>query len=615
MAAADRVIENDLKPDWEEYARNWRGEYWLDDGTSGHKVSVNMVRGIVSLMTAALYFADPRVIVGAKKPGLGRAPQLAEALFNYYLEELQIGAQVKKCIKDALLFDAGYLKVGYEIDMGTDLEALTDESGQDLYDGSGSQLLKDPQGNLYVERDGRLIQLMEKDGELVMQEQEQPTLNEFVRREQPFAVRWAPWDVLRDPEARYVDLSDSRWIAFRSCLPLEEVKGNPLYKNTQKLEGGLTLRKDLLDAHRMYDNDELDPDIERVEIFEVWCKEWNKTKRRYDIYQKVVAADHDEFLLYRLSPYLADGFPCKVLAFDEDPEKPYGSSPLRAIDSQIESINISRSQMAAMQDQQIQKWLANGNHIDEQAFQDFSEMPNGGGLILKNIGENTPVENVVKAVPIPQIPPDIRVGYDLARDEIQVIFGVTDYQMGGSGGPKRQATEAGLIQSGFTVRVEEKRQQVGKMIEGVVKYFAMLLHQFGDYSTFVKITGDMGQEEFVPFKIADAVTDELKFSIDVYGSVFQSRDMLLKKAMDRYNLMRADPLVNPAKLIEDVFRADGIQEVAQYLAQQQPMMQPGMGMEQPQLKSIAAGGGAMDTNALRAPAATDPGATGRAISG
>ena len=56
----------------------------------------------------------------------------------------------------------------------------------------------------------------------------------------------------------------------------------------------------------------------------------------------------------------------------------------------------------------------------------------------------------------------------LSQDEIQRIIGVTDYQQGGSGGPKRQATEAGLIQSGYTVRVEEKRAMVGKMVEVLI---------------------------------------------------------------------------------------------------------------------------------------------------
>jgi hypothetical protein len=228
-----------------------------------------------------------------------------------------------------------------------------------------------------------------------------------------------------------------------------------------------------------------------------------------------------------------------------------------------------------------------------------------------------PVENAIKPVQIPQIPPDIRVGYDLSRDEIQVVFGVTDYQMGGGGGPRRQATEAGLIQSGYTVRVEEKRQQVGRLIEQTVKYWAMLLRQFGDYSTIVKITGDMGQEEFVSFKIADTITDELSFSIDVYSSMFQSRDIAQKQAMDRYNLMANNPIVNSVKLIEDVFRAFGIQDVSQYMAQQQPMQPPGMqpGMEggAPGMKSIMAGNQAVDTNAFREPPPVGAGSTGRAL--
>jgi hypothetical protein len=161
--------------------------------------------------------------------------------------------------------------------------------------------------------------------------------------------------------------------------------------------------------------------------------------------------------------------------------------------------------------------------------------------------------------------------------------------------------------------VEEKRQQVGKMIENVVKYWAMLLRQFGDYDTFVNITGDMGEPEFVQFKIAEVVTDELSFSIDTFQSIFQTREVQQKAALDRYNLLVNNPLINPVKLVEDIFRAYGIQDIAPYLQQQQPMM-PGMpGAEGPGLQSVAAGGGAVDVNMLRAPAAIGAGSTGRAI--
>lgn len=620
LEAAERILESELKPDWRTRLQNWEGEYWLNDGYAGHRVVVNMIWAITDLMQGALYFQDPRVVATPKKPGAEAKTRLAERLMNYYLEELEVAPQIRRAIKDALLFDAAYLKLGYEVEFDNDLEAITDDGGNELYDGHDNLMLKDGQGNLYIERDGRYIQVMDKDGELLVVEQEHPTLHEFVRREQPYAVRWAPWDVLRDPRGRYVDLSDSRWVAFRSIVPLEEAKNNPYYKNTAGLEPNRVVRGELVETFEKYDvRQQDDPKVDCVEIYELWCKEWNKAKRRYDIYQKVIAAGHDKFLLYRRSPYLAEGFPVAVLAFDEHPVRPYGWSPLRSIDSQVEAINYARARETQMLDQQVQKWGYNASYVDADEAQEFAESPGGAIIPFKKISDpNIPLENVLRPFPLPQISPDIGTYYDRARDEVQVIFGMSDYQMGGSGGPKRQATEASLIQSGFAVRVEIKRGAVGKIVNRITRYWAQLLRQFGDYSTALRITNELGQEEWIQFKVQDAVGDEVDYTIDTYQSMFQAREVQQKQAQDRYNLLRNDQLANPARLIEDIVRSFGIQDVTAYLAQQQPPQPqaPQVGPDgQPiPIASRIAGGQAVDTNQYRRPASVGAGNEGRALS-
>src|SRR5688572_16206577 len=113
LDAAERVIDSELREDWRMRLENWRGQYWKDEGIEGQRGAVNMTWGITNLMMAALYFRDPYVHAEAKRPTVPVDPRITERLFNYYLRELQMGRQFKRCIKDALLFDAGYLKMGY----------------------------------------------------------------------------------------------------------------------------------------------------------------------------------------------------------------------------------------------------------------------------------------------------------------------------------------------------------------------------------------------------------------------------------------------------------------------------------------------------------------------
>lgn len=606
IESAKEIRETRLAPDFQERLENWRGKYWVQEDL-GHKVSVNVVRGITSLIIPAIYYQDPRVQCQPRRPGDERNAMLTEEIINYFIEELDLCKQVRRLITDALIFDIGYAKLGYEIELDSDLEFLFHEdTGEVLPDGNGNPFLRDSKGGIYILRDGKPVQVMEKDGELVMVEQEHPTLNEFIRKEQPYAIRWSPFDFLRDPEGRYADLSDSRWIAFEAEVPLEEVQNNPFYKNTSDLEASSRAAESKWTTLRnMWEKDPIDDHLKRVRIYEVWHKEYNKAKQRYEMWQSVVAEGSKKYLLHRRSPYLAEGFPVAPLCFDEDPESPYGSSPLRAIDDQINTMNIARAQQVAHREQHNQRFVANTQFINKEEAEMIAKGMPGDVATVDSLPAEIPIENVFHALPVPAISPDIYNDYNLAWEEIQRVIGLSDYQWGGSG-KVRQATEANLIQGSYNVRIEEKQVIVGKLVQHIARFWIQILKQFGTYEQALRITNQVGQEEWVQFKVQDVIPDDLTVRIDVYQSSFQSKEVREKQASDRYNLLRKDPLVNPFKLIEDVFKASGITDPQAYF-NQMPMMTP------PPDGSVVDGGGSMDTNQLREPAPTDGGATGRAL--
>ena len=69
-----------------------------------------------------------------------------------------------------------------------DLEPVTDDAGNELMNPStGEPLLKNDEGDIYIERDGKWIQLMDKDGDLVPTEPEQPSLHANIRKDLTYA--------------------------------------------------------------------------------------------------------------------------------------------------------------------------------------------------------------------------------------------------------------------------------------------------------------------------------------------------------------------------------------------------------------------------------------------
>lgn len=602
-------MRNRVYADWKRVLDWYRGRYF-DFESSDEQIVVNLVAGIVELMVPTLYFQDPAIIGRARRPGDERGAKLTEVTMNYYLDELESKKQIRKCIIDAMIYGIGYAKLGWEVDVERGLFPVTDQvTGQPLETQHGKPIYEDKHGNIFLEEGGRFVQVLDKEGNAVPPGYAQPTLHEWIRREQPYGIRWSPWDFLKDPEAKYADLSDARWIAFRVIMPLEEAKAHPLFSNTSSLEGTEIVRPELHEVREKQDKTVVDPDIQRVELFEIWCKEWNPKTKQYEMYTKVIARGFDKFLMNRKSPFVAEGFPVEVLTFTDDPESANPPSLFRFIESQLKTINDTRSQLATHRARFNRRYLANSNVLDEEDAKAVAKAEDGSVTLIDVDPE---VDLRKQFVPIEDAPMNQEVynDYNLALEEIQRILGLSDYQMAGQG-PVRQATEANFIQGNFNIRIQDKQARVGDFLKGWIRYWTQLFKQFGDYETALKITNDLGEDEWVVFTIAEEIPDDLNFEIDIYTSNFQSKEVERNDSQNLYNLFRNDPMINPVYLIQKVAHAYGEKEVQRVLMPQQPPPVPG----QEGVESAESAGQAVDLNALRQPPALDPGATGRAASG
>jgi hypothetical protein len=620
---------------WEKRVGNLRGKYWEPQRTpDGDLVTVNMIAALDSLFIPAIYFRDPRIIVSARRPQDTLRAEFTEEVLNYYIDELELKSQVTPCIRDAFLFGIAYMKLGWEAELDTNLEFVRQETedgalGEVMTNDAGEPFMSDPAGNIFLDRPTGIAQVMDKKGNPVS-EVDNPTLNEWVRREQPHAVRWHPKDVLRDPEGRNADLSDSRWIAFRAVLPLEEVKGNPLYKNTTDLQATRKLSHDLLDMTEKRTDDETAPEEERrVEIYEIWAKEYNKARKRYDMKRKVIAKDHDKFLLDEDSPFLAEGFPCAVLTFTGDPDDPYPTSMADFVEDQIQSMNVSRTMLATHRNRFFRRYIANEAVVSREDAEQVANASDGQ-VVMVNVSEDVDLRRAFVPIEDAQLQPEVYNDYNLARDEIQIITGVSDYQFGGQG-VSRLATEANFIQGGFAVRLNHKQDMVGDFVIHICKYWKQLLQQFGSFEVFAEVTGEQAEPVWQSFAVAENIPDDVAFSADMFPSTFQAREVLQKAAQDRLNLLAPFiqmGLVDPLPLIEDIFKSHGIEDGQRYLTPQAQQLfeqmkqnlmavaaQGGLTTQNVDLNSIMQSGAAADTNQLREPAATDVGATGRAASG
>lgn len=603
---AEQHRRNKFRQVWQLVLDQYRGHYYPEQ-TPMAQVAVNVVAGIVNVIIPTIYFQNPELVLSPRRPGTERRVKLTETLLNYYHDELETDTQIKRTILDALIYGVGYIKMGWEVDVERNLSPVVDENtGMALETGDGEPVLEDRHGNIFIEQNGRFVQKLDSKGNHVPPGAGMPTLDRYIKRDQPYAIRWSPWDFVFDPEATQADLSDARWIAFKMVKPLDEVKGHPLLKNTSNLKGTKTVNDELLRV-RQKDKAFLDEDLERVELYEIWVKKYNKKTSQWEMHNMVLAPEHDKWLLNRPSPFLAEGFPVATLSLTDDPESANPPSLFSFIQTQIQTINESRSQLIEHRRRFDRRYMFNEEVIDEETISKMLHSGDNAATGVSGVDPDYDLNKALVAVTDAPLIKEVYDDYQIAWDEIQKIIGLSDYQFAGQG-PARQATEANFIQGNFNIRIREKQDRVKKTFIHVSKYWKQLFQQLGDFKVYLQVTGDAGQEDWTEFTINETIPDDLDWDADAFASDFQSKEVERADAQALYNLLRNDPAVNPAFLLDRIARAYGIKDPQRMLAPPQP--------QQPEpIESAEAAGNVVDLNALRAPTPTDPGASGRAASG
>lgn len=594
---------------WDARINNYEGIYFEYADKTGHQYSANLVQGISRLIIPSIYFRDPKIVCSPRRRGGERNSRITESLLNYWIKEAGLKREAKQVILDAFLFGMGYAKLGYEVRTQDQLEPVTNLAGEPLSNDSDEELLQDEYGGVFSNKGGKQVPILDPDATVVPEGKEVVSYVNLRRRDEPWVKRWEPWNVIRDPEALEHDLSDARWVAFRSILPLEEVKNNPFYKNTSNLRGTeipkTRNREEYFDFWKRFQN--FDEEEERVELYEVWSREWNKQRARWDMYVCIIAKGHKSFLLEKRSPYQAEGFPCKVLYFIEHPKSQWAPSMIEIIDPQINTINQVLTYIANFREKYVNKYLYNLAVLQEPDAKKIIEGVDSA--VGVTIDPEQPIENIMGFLPVPTIPEWIFKDYDLAWEIIMRNTGFSDYQFGGQG-IGRSPTEASYIQGSFNVRVNEQQDIVGEFVMSIAQFWKQLLQQFGDYKMMLKITGELGQEEWVEFTLAEDIPDDLDWNVEVYPAEHNSKQVELDRALAMYNLLRQDPLVNPVQLLERVFRAFGETAPESFIIQM-PAIDPMTGL--PMQHGGAADAGAIDVNQMRQPIGGDGGNTGRAL--
>ena len=492
---------------WHESQRilmgDWAGQYAAL--TDPDYIPVNYAKAYVSAVVASIYARNPEFFCTSRHPRHQHFARSMQIVLNYYKQELNLKAQMKRAITDALITGIAWVEVGYTATFG--------------------QLQLQPQDDIGLFQ--KLLGQTKRPGT-------QGVLNEYVKEVAPYATRLSPWNVYLAPG--YHSVQEMPFLAVSEDLAPEDLAAHPLYGPrfasaniypSRKIEtiasavsspgmarqfgwGGASNGK-LTHMHRL----------------------WHIWDKRAD--QRFIWLDGSQETAGPFPWNLAiEGFPQTPLIFNDLPEtnksaQSYPIGDLSFLMPQLKEINRIRTQMSKHRKRSGGAILAQETAMtDEQAL----KLQQADDLTLVRIKGN-PTTDIANFVPGALSPDVYRIG-DRVLADLDLIGQLAFLLPTISPGKERTATEANYRAQGAGTTRSEKVDVVEETMQQVAKRLAAVLWEYAPRSLIQEILGEEQlPDDMWPTLPEDRVARremierELEFSIEA-GSTQPLKDKTMK---------------------------------------------------------------------------------------
>ena len=587
-------------------------------GEGAENIDSNFVLAVTRSYVSQLFFRNPKITVPPRRPEDLKHAHLASAVINRVIEESKAEVAFQAAMTDAVLRGGGWVKLGYHTEsapkpdedvvlnsadedihrenekllMNLDVEVQKDED-HDKHAASHQALLDDPQvmaniiGQFGEEAALKIIAHIEEHKRLKKQVAKEGRLDWRVAPEQVWCRHVDPRDVIIDSNA--TRLEDARWIAFRSVRTIRSIKRDPAYQNTSSLEGSMVtphqefglgstpkdpksemqeiqqavLRK--RGNRRKGPRPELlDPDDERIELFEVWDRQTERVM--------VVTDQSDRFLRNDISPYLnvPGFFPAVQLTFnnklgtggDAEAERAYGYSLVEPWWSEQLELNKLESLRLCIAKHNVPKYLADASLSDE-SLRKISRGDVGTIVKLANTlpdGTKDP-RLIISAIGLQTASIDIHQAIRTLKDEISFKSGLGEIQLGGQS-TARTATATQVQVASQSAGLDKMLDHIENAFQQIARVARSMVRQYFTTERTVALTGPEGQE-WASYLGADLYGDEIL--VETRTSAASNKNLRQFQALQLYNLLAQNPAVKLRELTDYVLREHGVPTPATFL--------------------------------------------------
>lgn len=444
------------KAGWQRFIDEYRNEWgFLQQKVSIPIIPINLIYAYTKTEIARLYFKDPWITTNAKRVEDLGAAQIAEQVINYTWDEINLKAEIKKTLLEAILVGHSYIKVGYAAQFGT-VESQPDPENKQK---------RSP-------------------GRPPSKKVDEIETSEYIKSENVFAYHVSYKDIVFDPSATFPAPHNARWMAHKIVKPLRAVREAGIYNHTEMLKTNGN-DNDVDDSELGYDRagnsfntKKLDQDVRSVTLYEVYD---------LDNMRVVTVSPGCPYFLNEIPypDYLAGSFPFSMLAFNPVPGETF---PLSDVAAQ-EGLSIEMTKIVAI-------WI---NHLKRHnrqimiapdlltdAEKDKFKDGNDGAIIQAN----GPIEGKYFIPPYPPVQADSYMIYNEAYKLYQVVSGQTPAEQGGQAKvPTRTLGELRLQMMGGHARADEKVDVLEDFISEIAKKLLTIMQKRYDLLKISRIVG------------------------------------------------------------------------------------------------------------------------------
>lgn len=475
--------------EWEKWRSFYRGDW------KAGILPVNLYFTMVRTIVPRIYFRNPSISVSPGKPGFDNMAfaRILERIDNKLMRQMKLKREIKRMVQDTFMFGTGFGKIGF-----------------------GAQFTPSPLLGITNRPLGKAGQALE--------------FRDDIFPNMPWFSRVRPKDIVVPTGLGVYE--DSRWVCHEVVRPLSDVKADPRFKNTRGLKTSKIIMNSFAGVQRP---------IKLTTLLEF------RDKQTQTVFVISPDGNMDDPLLFETDELQDNGFTIKPTIFNLDDEVFWGLPDTKILEPYQLEINEIRTQnMKHRRLTLIKIFARTGAFTEDEAAKLVDEeiMP---VIFLKGKGA---IRDQIEIKQIAGIPDDLRTAADDIRQDVRETVGFSRNQFGefkpGSG--DTTATEANIVRQATEIRVDERRDMIADFIVDIMETVHQVIFRHWGTDEVVDLVGPGGVSVWVKFSGELLRTGKYSIKVDPDSSVPETRALREQKALQLYQILKTNPIIDPAGL-------------------------------------------------------------------